>query len=156
MGLLDDETLDLILDVIDLALQLAAIIASNRAGNNRSAHTTSPPKSSLAGDKHIRDILILTEQRQVQDDLEGLGVGGHHDELGDAAIQGLGGLVGTLAELLVVTGLLDQIQDRVGEAGVGEGGGFFVALQKTKAALSHSWLCYKHHPSEREMGEHHR
>jgi hypothetical protein len=40
-----------------------------------------------------------------------LGVGRHDDEFGDTSIQGLGGLVGSLLGLLVVGGLLDQIQE---------------------------------------------
>jgi hypothetical protein len=34
--------------------------------------------------------LVLAQQRQVQQDLERLSVGGHHDHLGDAAVQRLG------------------------------------------------------------------
>lgn len=72
----------------------------------------------------------------MQDDLEGLGISSHDNELGNAAVEGLGGFVGTLAELLVVAGLLDQVQDGVGEGGVGERGGFFVALDK-KSPYNH-------------------
>jgi len=38
----------------------------------------------------------------VEEDLEGLGVRREDDELGDAAVEGLGGLVRALLELLVV------------------------------------------------------
>lgn len=106
------------------------MVACHRGSNNRSAHTTSTPKGSLIRNENIRDILILTQKRQVQDDLQGLGISSHDDELGDTAVQGLGGLVGTLTKLLVVTGLLDEIQDGVGEGGVSEGGSLVVSLKR--------------------------
>lgn len=34
--------------------------------------------------------LVLSQEGQVQDDLNGLSVGGHHDKLGDAAVKRLG------------------------------------------------------------------
>ena len=61
----------------------------------------------------------------MEEDLQRLGVGGEHDELGLAAVEGLGGLVGTLAQLLVVDGLLDQVED-LGAVGR------FTALEKGK------------------------
>ena len=39
----------------------------------------------------------------MQDDLEWLGVGGKHDEVGQAAIQCLGRLIGTLLQLYHLT-----------------------------------------------------
>ena len=54
-------------------------------------------------------------------DLEGLGVGSHDDELADATVEGLGGLIGTLAELLVVARLLDEVKDLLAELSLGEG-----------------------------------
>ena len=41
----------------------------------------------------------------MEKDLKGLSVCGHYDELGDAAVKRLGGLVGALLQLLVVGGL---------------------------------------------------
>ena len=54
------------------------------------------------------------------DNRKGLGVGGKDDELGDSAVEGLGGLVGTLLQLAVVGGLLDDVEDLLGEGGVGD------------------------------------
>ena len=56
----------------------------------------------------------------MEQNFNGLGVRGHHDELGDTTVQGFGGFVGTLAQLLVVRGLLDQVQDLGGEGWVGQ------------------------------------
>ena len=51
----------------------------------------------------------------MEQDGEWLSVGGEDDELGDAAVQGLGGLVGALLQLLVVGGLLHKAQDNLGK-----------------------------------------
>jgi len=106
------------------------MVARHTRRNHRPTNTTCSSKGRLAPHKHIRHILVLAQQGQVEDDFEGLGVGGHDDELGDAAVQSFGGFVGTLAELLVVAGLLDQVQDGVGQLGIGKGGGSLVGLHK--------------------------
>jgi len=58
--------------------------------------------------------------------LERLGVGGHDNELGDASVERLGGFVGTFSELLVVSRLLHQIQDRLGQVRIGQRVRFWV------------------------------
>ena len=45
---------------------------------------------------------------------KGLSVSSHDNEFRNTAVQGFGGFVGSLAKLLVVGGLLDQIEDAVG------------------------------------------
>lgn len=70
--------------------------------------------------------LVLAQERQVEKNLNGLGIGGHDDELGNTTVEGLGGLVSTLLELLVVRSLLDQVHDGVGKSGIGKGPGFGV------------------------------
>lgn len=59
----------------------------------------------------------------MEKDGEGSGVGGEDDDLGDAAVESLGGLVGSLLQLLVVRGLLDDIEDLLAESCVGDGPG---------------------------------
>lgn len=54
----------------------------------------------------------------MQQNLQRLSIGGHDDQVRDTSVQGLGGLVGALLELLVVRGLLDQIQDSHSELGI--------------------------------------
>lgn len=51
------------------------------------------------------------------------GVGGEDDDLGDTAVQGLGGLVGAFLQLLVVGGLLDDVENLLAESCVGGGPG---------------------------------
>ena len=57
---------------------------------HRPRHAASAPESSLGRHEHVRHVLVLGQQRQVQQDLDGLGVGGHDDKLGDAAVERLG------------------------------------------------------------------
>jgi hypothetical protein len=56
----------------------------------------------------------------MEENLNGLRISSHDDELGNTTVQGLGGLVGALLELLVVGGLLDQVEDRDGQCRVGQ------------------------------------
>ena len=44
----------------------------------------------------------------MQQDFQRLGVSGENDDFGDTAVQGLGGFVRALLELLVVGGLLNE------------------------------------------------
>ena len=39
----------------------------------------------------------------MEDDLEGLGVGCHDDEVGETTVKGLGGLIGSLLQLYHLT-----------------------------------------------------
>lgn len=73
--------------------------------------TSSRHSRSLGRDKAVGDVLVLAQEGEVEDNLDGLDVGGHDDELGDTTVERLGGLVGTLLELLVVRGLLDDVED---------------------------------------------
>lgn len=71
----------------------------------------------------------------MKDDLQGFGISSHDDELGDTTVEGLGGFVGTLPELLVVTGLLDEVEDAVGEGRVSKRGCLFVGLKMFAEAI---------------------
>lgn len=117
---LDEEALDLLLDAGDLGLELGALVDGDGAGHDGTGHAACTTQCLLGSDEHVRHVLVLAQQRQMEQDLQGLSVGGHHDELGQAAVQRLGGLVGSLAQLLVVHRLLDQVHDLRGERGVGQ------------------------------------
>lgn len=56
----------------------------------------------------------------MEQDLNGLGVGGHDNELADTTVEGLGGLVSALLELLVVRSLLDNIENLTSELGISQ------------------------------------
>jgi hypothetical protein len=60
----------------------------------------------------------------MQQDGERSGVGGQDDDLGDTTVQRLGGLVGSLLQLLVVRRLLDDVEDLLAESCVGGGPGW--------------------------------
>ena len=75
--------------------------------------------------EHIRHVLILAKKWQMEKNLNWLGIGSHDDYFADTAIEGLGCLIGALLGLFVVGGLLDEVEKRDGEIGVGEGEGLF-------------------------------
>lgn len=62
----------------------------------------------------------------MQDNFNRLNISSHHDELANATIQRLGRLIGTLLELLVVRRLLNQVENLVRQAGIGQGESFGV------------------------------
>lgn len=66
---------------LDLGLELGALLDGDRGCDDRPGHPTGAPQGLLGAHKHVGDVLVLAEQREVQDDLQGLGVGRHHDEL---------------------------------------------------------------------------
>jgi hypothetical protein len=43
--------------------------------------------------------LVFAEEGEMEDDLEGLSIGGEEDEVGNTSVEGLGCLVGTLLQL---------------------------------------------------------
>lgn len=83
------------LDSLDLGVQLPSLIGGNTGGDNRPRNTASPTESSLGRQKDIGDVLVLTEEGKVEDDLNRLDIGGHDNELADTSVKGLGGFVGT-------------------------------------------------------------
>lgn len=100
---LDQEPFNGLLNGLDLLLQLGAFFDGDRTGDDRPGDPAGPPQCLLGAHKHVGHILVLTQQREVQDDLQGLCVCSHHNELRDASVKGFGGLVGSFSKLLVVT-----------------------------------------------------
>ena len=82
----------------------------------------------LLPDKDVGNVLVLAQQGDVQEDLQRLSVGCHHHKLSLASVERLGGLVGALAQLLVVDGLLHQLEDGGGQPLVGQRVGLAVNL----------------------------
>lgn len=117
---LDQQGLDLVLDGVDLVLDGRTVVGGDRGSNNGSRDTTGSTKGSLGGHKHVGDVLVLAQQRKVQENLDGLGVGSHDDELGDTSVKSLGGLVGTLLQLLDTLGLLHKVKNLLGGVGVSQ------------------------------------
>ena len=95
---------------LNIFLSSTNVFRSLPGGDDRSADPAGPPQRLLGPDEHVGDVLVLAQQRDVEQDLQGLRVCRHHDELRLSSVESLGGLIGALPQLFVVGGLLDQIQ----------------------------------------------
>lgn len=71
--------------------QVARFVGSDRSRDDGAGHTTGAAESGLAGDVHIRHVLVLSEQRQMEENRERRGVGGKYDNLRSSAVECLGG-----------------------------------------------------------------
>jgi len=117
----DQQLLDGVLELLNLRLELTAFVGGDGAGDDRAGDAACTPERLLGRHEHVRDVLVLRQQRQVQQNLQRLRVGRHDHELRNAAVQRLGGLVGALLQLLVIRCLLHDVRDRVGQLRVCEG-----------------------------------
>ena len=116
--------------MVNLTSKLTVGIAHDRAGNNRTSDSASTTQSNLRRNKDVGDILVLTKERNVENDLEGLSIRSHHDEGALTTIQSLRSyihnqlsthtFIGSLLQLTVVGSLLDQIQNRSSQFGRGK------------------------------------
>ena len=59
-------------------------------------------QSHLGWNVDVWNVLVLGEERKVEENGEWRGVGGQDDDLGNTSVEGLGGLVGALLQLAVV------------------------------------------------------
>jgi len=84
------ETLNRGLQVLNLVIELTLAVDENGASNDGTGDSTSESKCDLAGHKYIMHVLLFADQRQVQQDLKGLSIGGQDDQVSLLAIQGLG------------------------------------------------------------------
>jgi hypothetical protein len=62
------------LDGINLALELASLGGGDRGGNDGPRDTASTAEGGLGGDEDVGDVLVLAEEGEVEQDLNGLGV----------------------------------------------------------------------------------
>lgn len=120
---LDGKSLDLVAEGLDLASELGSLVGVDRGSNDRTADTTGAAEHVLAGDVDVGSALVLAQEGNVQQDGEGLGVGGQDGNLAGTAVQGLGDLVGSLLGLADVSGRLEEIEDLLGKSGIGQGPG---------------------------------
>lgn len=86
---LDEQSLDRVLDTLDLTLQLPGLVGSNTSSNDWPANATSSSEGRLRRNENIRHILVFTEQRQVKNNLNGLSVCCHDDELANTSVERL-------------------------------------------------------------------
>mmetsp|Transcript_21544 Transcript_21544/g.48030 ORF Transcript_21544/g.48030 Transcript_21544/m.48030 type:complete len:202 (-) Transcript_21544:14-619(-) len=116
----DEDHLDLVLQVLDLGVQLGTLLRRDGAGDDGARDAAGAAEGGLGLHKDVRHVLVLAHKRQVEQNLQGLRVGGEDDELGGAAVERLGRLVRALLQLLVVGRLLHQIQDGDGQVLLGQ------------------------------------
>lgn len=117
---LDQKSLDLVLEGADLVHEIGGLVGGDGGGDDGAGDTAGTSESGLGWNVDVWDVLILAEEWEVEENLKGIGVGGEDDDLRDSAVEGLGGLVGTLLQLAVVGGLLDDVEDLLGDSGVGD------------------------------------
>lgn len=77
------------LDSLDLRVQLPSLVGRHASSDDGPANPTSSTESGLAGQKDVRDVLVFAQEREVQEDLDGFGIGGHDDELADSSVESL-------------------------------------------------------------------
>jgi len=114
----NEELLNVSLEGKDLGLELRSLVRGHGAGNHGPGGTAGTAKGLLGGNKDVGNVLIekkkeekksekkekknlsvifeasnlvLAEKGQVKENLNGLSVSSHDDELGDTAVEGLGG-----------------------------------------------------------------
>ena len=140
----EQELLDLVLHLVDLSLELRLVVVEDDCSHDVSADSAGSSEVGLLSNVHVGDVLVLAQEWQVEDDLEGLGVGGKHDQVCESSVQALSGLVGALLELLVKHGLVAEIEDLLLHLVVGLGpsagllsfdGGFLDGLDGLLALL---------------------
>ena len=75
-----------------------------------------PPRRTYTD---IRRILVLTQQRQMQQDRKRRSIGSQDYDLADTTVERLGRFVGALFQLAVVRGLLDEVENFLRQGLVG-------------------------------------
>lgn len=107
---LDHESLDLVLQGLDLVHQVTGLVGGDAAGDNGTADTACSAQSTLGGDvaegwsvhcdilgsrlhSHVWYVLVLGEKRQVEENGQGSSVCGEDDNLRDTAVQCLCGCI---------------------------------------------------------------
>ena len=71
---LNQKLFDLVLDRLNLGLQVGTFVRSNGGSNDGTRNTASTTQSSLGWDKNVRNVLIFTEQRKMQQDFKRFGI----------------------------------------------------------------------------------
>lgn len=118
---LDHQSLDLVLESADLVHEIRRLVGGDAGRDDGAGDTAGAAERGLGGNVDIWHVLVLAEEGKVEEDGERGGVGREDDDLGDTTVEGLGRLVGTLLQLTVVAGLLDNVEDLLGEGRVGDG-----------------------------------
>ena len=70
------------LNSVDLRFDLRSFVLRHTGGDDGSGDAASSAQGLLGPDEHVGHVLVLAEQRDVEQDLQRLGVRGQDDELG--------------------------------------------------------------------------
>jgi len=124
----EKQLLNLLLDGGNLRLDLRTLVLGHASRDDRPANPACSAQSLLGPDEHVGHVLILAQQGDVEENLQRLTVSCEYDKLSLPPVEGLSGLVGALPQLLVVGGLLDQIENLGREGLLCQGVGFGVHL----------------------------
>lgn len=87
---LDHQTLHAILQLADLGHQVARLVGGDGSSNDGAGHTAGAAQSSLAGDIDVRNVLVFSQERQVEEDGQRRGIGSKDNDLRGSAVEGLG------------------------------------------------------------------
>lgn len=87
----DQESLDLIFQGPDLAHEVAGLVRRDARGDDGATDAAGSSERHLGRHVHVRHVLVLGEQRQMEQDGQRGRVRGQDDDLGFAAVEGLGG-----------------------------------------------------------------
>lgn len=96
---IDEETLALVLDGINFVILLGVGVFSDRDGDDISTGATCSSEIFLGVDEDVRDILVFTEQGQVEDDLKRSSISSNYDDFSQTSIQSLCCFVSTFLHL---------------------------------------------------------
>lgn len=81
------ELLDLVLHLVDLRLELGVGVVQDDGGDDVSGDTAGAAEVGLLANVHVGDVLVFAEEWQVEDDLEGLGIGGQDDQVSNTTVE---------------------------------------------------------------------
>lgn len=71
---LDEELLDLSLDVQNLRLQVRGFVGGDGSRDDGARDTTGATQGSLGRNKDVRDVLIFTQERKMEENFQRLGI----------------------------------------------------------------------------------
>jgi len=116
------------LDGGNLRFDLRAFVLGDAGSDDWPADPACPAQGLLGPDEHVGHVLVLAQEGDVEQNLQRFTVSCENHKLSLTSVQGLGGLIGPLPQLLVVGCLLDQVQDLGGESLLSKGVGLGVHL----------------------------
>jgi hypothetical protein len=88
--LLDHKAFNTVLKLANLGHEVAGLVRGDGSSDDGAGDTASATKGSLAGNIDVGNILVLGEQRQVQQDCQRGSIGGQDDDFRSTTVESLG------------------------------------------------------------------